>query len=185
MDALRGPAELYGQALAELAAEQGELELVTRDLEAAKPAFATPDLELFFGNPLAPRQAKLELIDRLFADRTSSVFHLFLRVVINRRRGRLIRDIVRAALHECLAKQGIEVVNVATQSPLPADLAEVVRESLTKALGERIYLEFRVDSTLLGGMVIRRGDRLLDASVLGVLQKIGDFIAGGAPVEQG
>jgi len=185
MDALRGPARLYGQALAELASEESQLAAVIHDLEIAREAFSLRELGLFFGNPLVPRQAKLDLLDVIFAPWTTTTFLLFLRVVIVRRRERLIRDIILAALYECLAHNGTEVVFVTTSVPLDAEQEELVRQGLASALGVSIYPEFRVNPNLLGGLVVRRGEQVLDASVLGILRQIGESLAAVVIAEQG
>ncbi|MGE5528678.1 MAG: ATP synthase F1 subunit delta [Patescibacteria group bacterium] len=185
MDAVGKPALTYGQALAEYAQERGDLPEVIEDLKTANVAFAQAELSGIFANPLVPRKVKHELIDRIFAGRTGETFRSFLHVVVERRRERLLGGIVEAALHACLARQGIEVVFVTTPAVLPEDLREEIRLGLKKALGVEVYPEFRVNANLLGGIVIRRGDQLLDASVMGILHRLGEQMIGGVRLGQG
>lgn len=177
MDALSGPVRLYGRALAELAAEQNVLAEVIADLQKAQAVFAVPEMEAFLAHPLAPKAAKLELIDRLFRGRVSAVFHSFLHVVVSRRRERSIRGILRAGLHACLELAGVEVVQVTTAVPLSPEEQEMARKQLATALGKPVHPEFQVNPGLLGGIIIRRGEQLLDASLLGILRRIGESLA--------
>lgn len=176
-------AAVFGRAIAEIAEENGELEAVTADLETARQAFTVPELRVFFANPLVPRQAKLDLIEAVFAGRCTVTFQFFLKVIVSRRRGRLMPEILRAGLHECLARRGIEVVSVTTAVPLDDGQKAKIREALAAGLGVPIYTEHHLSPALMGGIVIKRGDQLLDASVLGILRRIEDLLAGGL-VEQ-
>jgi len=176
MDALTGPAERYGLALLEMAVEENTLTAVTGDLETARRVFAETELTAFIGNPAVPAQAKLELIDRLFQGKTSETFFVFLKVIINRRRERLLPGIVQAAYYQCLARQGIEVVFVTTSHEMDEDLKRALRERLEAVLGKRLYLEYRMNKNLIGGIVIRHGDGLLDASILGMLRRIQEML---------
>ncbi len=184
MEALSGPAREFGRALAELALEQDELAAITRDLEGAREALAPPEVKAFFANPLVQRQAKLELVEKLFAGRATETFLRFLKVVVIRRRERLIREIIQQALYECLARQGREVVFVTTSQPLDAEQTDLVNRGLASALGAGIYPEYRVNPNLLGGIIVRRGDQLLDASISGILRRLGELLANGVTAGQ-
>lgn len=182
MDALNGPAAAFAKALAEVAEESGELQAVTADLALAREALTQRELHLFLANPLVPREAKLELVAELFAGRTTKTFHSFLRVVIERRRTARLREIVAACHAECLVKQGITPVVVTTAIALPPEQAEMARQRLAAFLGGEIETEFRVDPRLIGGIVIRAGDRMLDGSVLGFIETLTGLLTTGFPL---
>jgi F-type H+-transporting ATPase subunit delta len=173
MEVLSRAARTYGQALVELAVEQGELAAITSDLKFAGRVLAEKELESFLADPTVPVQSKLALIDRLFGEGVTTTFRSFLKVVVSRRRASMAREIVLAGFHGCLARSGVEVISITTTYPLSEDLAQKIEAALTAALGVEIYAEYRVNPHLIGGMLIRRGDRVLDASVLGMLRQIG------------
>lgn len=183
MDAVtaKETARLFGVALAELAEERDELQPITADLRWVREAMALPDLRAFLGNPLVPRRAKLDLVDQIFGGRANETLRLFFRVIVARRRERLMREIVAAALHECLIKQGYEIVFVTSAVKLAEDQETLIQEALAKAIGKPVHVEFRINPGLIGGIVVRRGDQLLDASVLGILSHIEELLAAGAP----
>lgn len=179
MDAITGTAAVFGRAFAELAAERNELEAAVRDLESARAAFALPEMEKFFANPLVPRAAKLEVADRVFAGCASTTFLPFLKVVVMRRRERLIPEILRAALHQCFDLLGVVVVAITTAMELDEELRAELHRRLEEHLGRPVHPEFRVNPNLLGGIVIRHGDRTLDASISGILRRMEDILACG------
>ena len=184
MEAVSGPAREFGRALAELAVEQDELAAIARDLEGAREVLAPPEVKAFFANPLIQRQAKLDLVEKLFAGRATETFLRFLKVVVIRRRERLIREIIQQALYECLARQGREVIFVTTSQPLDPGQTGPITQGLASALGAGIYPEFRVNPNLLGGIIVRRGDQLLDASISGILRRLGELLAAGVTAGQ-
>ena len=179
METINETAVVFGRALAELAAERNELEATVKDLEVARAAFALPEMEKFFINPLVPKAAKLELLERVFGQSKSSVFLPFLKVVVLRRRERLLRGILRAALYRCLDLLGTAVVTVTSAAELDEELKNKLIQRLAAYLGRPVYPEFYINPRLLGGMVIRYGDRVLDASVLGILQRMEDSLLAG------
>lgn len=176
MDALIGTAERYAQALTEMAVEQGELEAVTHDLELARRVFTERELVAFMGNPAAPAKAKMELLDELFGGKASATLTVFLKVIVTRRRERLMPGIIQAARHQCLARQGFQIVQVTTPYTMDDGLRSAVRDRLEAALGRKLHLECFVNKNLIGGIVIRHGDELIDASILGMLRRLREML---------
>lgn len=179
MDAVTGTAATFGRAFAELAAERNELEAAVRDLESARAAFALPEMARFFANPLVPKEAKLEVAEKVFAGCTSKTFLPFLKVVVMRRRARLIPEILRAALHQCFDLLGVAVVTITTAMELEEELRGDLRQQIAEHLGRPVHPEFRVNPNLLGGIIIRHGDKILDASVSGILRRMEDTLVCG------
>ncbi|MGQ9779870.1 MAG: ATP synthase F1 subunit delta [Bacillota bacterium] len=179
METINETARVFGRAFAELAAERNELAAAVKDLETARTAFALPEMEKFFTNPLVPRTAKLELLERAFGQHGSSVLLPFLKVVVLRRRERFIRAILRAALYNCLELLGTAVVTITSAVELDEELKTKLTQRLAAYLGRPVYPEFYLNPRLLGGMVIRCEDRVLDASVLGLLQRMEDSLLTG------
>ena len=70
---------------------------------------------------------------------------------------------------EWAKRMGAMTAHVTTALPLSADEQETVASGLAEHLGERPELEFKVDPGILGGLVIKIGDRVVDGSVAGKL----------------
>jgi F-type H+-transporting ATPase subunit delta len=176
METINETAMVFGRAFAELVVERRELEAAIKDLEKAREAFALPEMEKFFAHPLVPRTAKLELLERIFGEAQSGVFLPFLKVVVLRRREKFLRPIILAALYRCLELLGMAVVSITSAVELDEALKEKIVGRLAAYLGRPVYPEFRVNPRLLGGMVIRCEDRVLDLSVLGLLERMEDTL---------
>ena len=71
-----------------------------------------------------------------------------------------------------LEERGIAVAEVTTAEPLDAHGQEIVREHLRKLVGRDIELRLKVDPSIIGGIVARVGDQLIDGSVINQLRRL-------------
>ena len=132
-----------------------------------------PSLAAAFASPRIDEQEKLRVIDRLFGSQVHPILLHSLKVMA--RRGRLqylqaVRD-AAAEMHDEM--MGRVVAEVRTAVPLSDELRNEVSRRIADALHREVRLRNRVDESLLGGMVIRIGDTVYDASVAGRIDEIG------------
>ena len=78
------------------------------------------------------------------------------------------------------ARQGITIATAISAAPLTPDELRAVTARLEQYTGGRIELETQVDPSLLGGLVVRVGDRLIDGSVRGRLERLRNQLVSGA-----
>jgi F-type H+-transporting ATPase subunit delta len=105
------------------------------------------------------------MLDRSFKGRITE--HNFRLLHVLNRHGRLgyLRSVYIAARQQWNHQQGIMDVGVTTASPLDDRQAEGIRQSLASKLGHAVELQLHVDPSILGGIQIRVGDTVYDASV--------------------
>ncbi len=115
---------------------------------------------------------KKEAIRRAFADRAPELFVRFLMVVLDRRRQRVLPDIAEAYRDMLDEKAG----RVRATVTLPFEADERVRDEVVSALEDRfekeVVPEFHADPNILGGVIIRVGDELMDASIRRQLEQM-------------
>jgi len=119
-----------------------------------------------------PAEAKLALLDKGLAGRMSVTLLTFLKVVCRHQRFDCMRAIRRAAWHQWNEGEGRVDVLVRTPTPLSAELRELVTRRLASLLGKQVNLAVREDESLIGGMVVRVGDMVYDASVANELSRL-------------
>ncbi len=78
------------------------------------------------------------------------------------------------------ARQGITIATATSASPLSPDEVRAITERMEQFTGGRIELEIQVDPSLLGGLVVRVGDRLIDGSVRSRLERLRNQLVSGA-----
>ena len=125
----------------------------------------SPPLRAAFASPQIDDNEKIKVIDRLFGDGFDPLLVKFLKVMAGR--GRLAHvDAVRAAadaIHDEML--GRLVATVETAVPLDDALRSNIEEQLGSIMQKQVRLSESVDPELIGGMVIRVGDRVFDSSV--------------------
>lgn len=125
-----------------------------------------------FASPRIDAEEKARVIDRLFGDAYHPVLTRLLKVMA--RRGRLghVDAVARAAeaIHDDM--MGRVVASVRTAVPLSDELRSQITGKLGQTLGREVRLRESVDDSLIGGMVIRIGDRVYDSSVSNRLNQL-------------
>lgn len=125
----------------------------------------SPQLRAAFASPQIDDSEKIKVIDRLFGEDFDPVLVKFLKVMAGR--GRLAHvDAVRVAadaIHDEML--GRLVATVRTAVPLDDALRSTIEEQLGSIMQKQVRLSESVDPDLIGGMVIRVGDRVFDSSV--------------------
>lgn len=130
--------------------------------------------ELLRGLSLS-RDKRVALVDRIFAGRISETLHRLLQVLAANDRLDLLRDLP-TALEEVLDERaGRIVVDVTTPFPLNDPQRDELRQTLRQALHRECTLKEHVREDLLGGVVLRIGEKVYDASLAGQIDRmIGD-----------
>jgi F-type H+-transporting ATPase subunit delta len=112
------------------------------------------------------------MIEKTFGGRASPLFLNFLKVVAEHGRLDVLRDI-RRMTHLLFDEMRHRVrIKVTTAAPLDEDLAARISETLRGILGQQPRLEQAVDPSLIGGLVLRVGDKIFDGSVATRLARV-------------
>jgi F-type H+-transporting ATPase subunit delta len=160
-------ARVYAEALLNAAEKQGRPDAVLEELESlVRDVFrADPGFETFLSSGAIGRDQKAQVIQKVFGGRADEVFTNFLLVLNRHDRLDLLRPILAAARELRDQRAGRLRVHVRTAVPLDDGQGERLRQELRAAFHLEPLLETRVDPELLGGLVVRVGDWLYDASV--------------------
>ena len=157
----------YSKAMFFLAQEEGKLVEYGAELKALDEAMdATPELKAFLESPMIPRQAKQEAVQKIFGGELSPMVMNFLRLLLDKQRGALLGEIVRQYENFSNEAQGILVADVTTARELSDSLGDRLKAKLGELTGKTIKLRKHLDEKLLGGAVVRMGDRLIDGSLI-------------------
>ena len=165
-------ADIYAQSLLDLAKESGIVDAVAGDLEVVSALLAgQPDLEAFLASPYFDEPTKQKLIREVLSGKLHSLTVNFLSVMIGHNRGALLPQILERYRQLYRAYQGYERVTVTVAQSLSPQQSEKLAQDLAGAMRAKIDLEVQVDPSLLGGIVIRHGDNMLDNSIRGRLAR--------------
>jgi len=170
----------YADAAFEIADRDDTFERWRRDLdEAARELEADADLMTVLANPALPLDQRRTVAERVFGGLSGPARNLVLLLV---QRGRIEQLPRVAAEFRRLddLRQGITNATATSAAPLTDTEVRALTARLEQMTGGRIALQTQVDEGLLGGLVVRVGDRLIDGSVRGRLERLRNQITAGA-----
>lgn len=164
----------YAQALFDLATEQNQVAAVEADLKALKAMLAdSRDLRTLLASPTFGAEDKGKGLAAVAnAAGLGATTRKFLGLLAANRRAAALASVI-TGFEELSAKaRGVVAAEVVTAVPLSAAQARGVAAALRAALGKDPEIETRVDPSLLGGIKVRVGSRLFDASVRSKLDSL-------------
>ncbi len=171
---LTGLAGRYATALYELADEAKALDAVAGDLKTLKALIGdSADLRRLISSPLIPRaeqsKAALALVEKAGL---SDITRRFVGIVARNRRLPSLVSIIDGFTSLLAAHRGEIVAEVTSAKPLSQPQAAAVGDALRAAVGKKVSVALNVDPRLLGGLKVKVGSRLIDASLASKLQRL-------------
>jgi F-type H+-transporting ATPase subunit delta len=171
-------ARRYARAIFELAKEEGQVDAWTSRLAVVRDVLSQSEARTVLANPSIPAPRRQEVAAALVADRAGPEGANLARLLVGA--GRL-DDVGRIAEEfERLADEDAGRVRATATTAVPLSRTETDRliADLGRRLGREVRLDARVDPAILGGLVVRVGDRVMDASVATRLQQLRRRLAG-------
>ena len=170
-------AQVYARALFEVAKEHGKLDLVREQLgEFADALNDSNDLRVFFFSPYFSTEEKKDGLHRALLDADPAIVN-FLETLLERHRMPVIFRI--RDQYQRLWDEENRLLPVEVTSAVGLDDATVksIGERIGEQTGQRVELTSRVDPSILGGIVLRVGNSILDASIKHRLDQLRKHVA--------
>ena len=157
----------YGEALFELAVEEGKEEEFLQEIESLKEILAAnPDFGNLLNHPKILKEEKLKVVEEVFKGHISKELLGFLHIVVAKDRYPEIDAILDYFIDEVKKERGIGVAYVSTACGIDeAQKKEIEERLLATTHFKKMEMHYQVEDDLIGGMVIRIGDRVVDSSV--------------------
>ena len=177
-----GVAARYALALFELADEQRKLDQVAGDLQSIIGLLQeSVDLQRLIRNPVVSRaesgRVMAALIERIGTDELT---RKFIGLVSANRRLFALPGIIKAYLAELAQRRGEVTAEVVAAHKLSDSQSKALETALQTALGGKVALSTAVDPSLIGGLVVKVGSRMVDSSLKTQLQKMKIAMKGAA-----
>jgi F-type H+-transporting ATPase subunit delta len=166
-------ARRYAESLFAIAQEQNQVDEFQKDLgQIADVIDSSQELKDFMAHVLIPPVAKKDIVARFFTGKVSATIFNFLNLVIEKRRAEYIGAIY--AEYRDMADESHNVLKaefVSARKVSDEDVSEL-EKSLSAATGKNVRINVIIDPSLIGGVKVRIGDRVIDASVLKKLERL-------------
>lgn len=167
----------YAQAAFEEAQKLNALAAWSEMLISLADAVAHPEVKAAVSNPRIARKQLESLMEALAGNAASAQQKNFVRILADNQRLQVLPEI--SAIFEMLKAEAEKTVNVVVDSAfeLSAQQQDKIAGSLKKRMGREIKLTCQVNKDLLGGVVIRAGDKVIDGSARTRLSEMANALA--------
>ncbi len=164
----------YGDALFETAMEEGHIDGLYEEVMALREILNdNDDLTRLLNHPKLTKEDKVGLMENIFNGRLSKELVGFLCIIISNDRYGEIDSILDYFVETVKEYKGIGVAYVNTPSPLSEDQKKAVEDKLLATTGYKtMEMNYKTDESLIGGMVIRIGDHVVDSSIKAKLEAL-------------
>ena len=153
----------YAQAVFEIALERNELEDWLGDLELLQQALQPEEFSVFLEAPQIPLEDKLRAIQEVLSSVTPLARN-FISLLVSQGAVGFLPDIATHYHRFLDAHRGIERGEVVTVMPLSDDLQQKVSDILKSLVGLEVIFTRRVEPAIIGGLIAKVGDRIIDGS---------------------
>lgn len=166
-------ASRYAKSLLDLAQDQGQLDAVKKDLENVISVLkSNSELLAILKNPIIKGDKQRTILAAIFEGKINPIILSFFYILVNKGRAAILLDIAQEFVREYNEAKGIVKASVTSATALSeANLADL-QKIITEEIKAEVVLKNIVDPSLIGGFMVRVGDRQIDASIAGKLNKL-------------
>lgn len=159
--------KVYGDALFEAALEKGKVEQLYEEAKALlKILENNPELLTLLGSPRIVREEKADMIREIFGGRVCEELEAFLTIIVGKNRQKELSAVLAHFIRRVKEYKKIGEATVTSAVPLKEkQKAELEKKLLASTEYVELEMDYQVDASILGGLVIRIGDRVVDSSI--------------------
>ena len=164
----------YGDALFDIAVEQNQVDALYEEAGAVLTAFSENDeLKSFLSHPKIIKEDKIHTIEKIFSQFVSKELTGLLVTVVTKDRSSEIESILTYFMDRVREYQKIGTAYVTTPMPLTEGQKAKVKAKLLETTAYKDFeMVYAVDESLIGGMIIRIGDHIVDSSIKTKLSRL-------------
>jgi len=157
---------VYAKALIELAQEQGAVEAIREDMRLVfNTLSASRELSNVMSSPIVKADKKESILNEIFSGKLQDLSVRFLKIVLNHGREGALKVIAQGYENMYLQLKGIEQVKVTTAYALSKEEIKSIQEKAASYTGKDVELDINVDPNIIGGLVLRVGDKRYNGSL--------------------
>ncbi|WP_316808511.1 ATP synthase F1 subunit delta [Pedobacter agri] len=164
----------YAKSLIDLAVENNGLAESYNDMVLfEKVVDETPELEAILKNPIVPLDKKVGILNGIFADKVGKLSLTFFKIVVNKGRSAILFATAKQFIKQYNEIKGIVTADVTSATTLSAEAKAQIIETVKKELGAKeVIVNEKIDEKLIGGFILKVGDKQFDASIASGLNKL-------------
>ncbi len=163
----------YARSILGLSKETGVIDVVSADMKLfLSVCKQNHDLELMLANPIIHSDKKLAVLKAVFENKVNKLTMSFMELVTKKGREKYLVSIAKEFTEEYKIYKGIRSAEITSAVGLDDKLRSQVYELIRQGTNSEVELVEKVDKKLIGGFVLRMGDKQYDASIASDLRKL-------------
>ena len=163
----------YAKAVLNLSIELKKADTINNDMQLiASTIEENKELQLLLESPIIKTEAKKAALVALFDKKIDTTSLKLINLLVENKRLPLLSDVAQQYTHLYNQHKGSQVAEVTTAIALTGDLEEKVLEKVKEITGKKVRLEKIVDPSIIGGFILKVGDKQFDASILGKMNNL-------------
>ncbi|NRF38839.1 MULTISPECIES: ATP synthase F1 subunit delta [Pedobacter] len=167
-------ASRYAKSLIDLSIEQNALEEIKNDMVFLEKVINdNSELEAILKNPIVPLDKKAGILENIFGAKVHKVTTAFMKLLVSKGRSSILFDTTKSFIAQYNAIKGIVTAEVTSAVELtPASRAEIIAIVKKEIGANEVVVKEKVNDKLIGGFILKVGDKQFDASISSGLSKL-------------
>lgn len=157
----------YGEAIFELAVSEDKVDTFLEEIQMIQQALLeNPQFADIMNHPKIMKEEKLQVVQDVFSGKVSDELTGFISLIVTKGRYDNIDEILQYFVDQVKTLKGIGVAYVTSAVELKAEQQKAIEEKLIQTTAfKQMEMHFSVETDLIGGLIIRIGDRVVDSSI--------------------
>ena len=165
--------DAYAAALFEVAKAEGSLEVVEDELfKVARTLEANEELRATLSDAAIPVERRQQIVESLLGGKASPITTALVSFVVGAGRSKNLPEIIDKLVARAAQERHEAVAEVRTAYPIDEERRERLAEVLGKATGKHVTVKVVIDPSVLGGVVARVGDTVIDGTIRHRLEQL-------------
>jgi F-type H+-transporting ATPase subunit delta len=164
----------YAKSLIDLSQEQNAFEDLIKDMLLFEEVVNhNSELEAILKNPIVPLDKKAGILKDVFGNKVHQITQSFFKLTVNKGRSGILFETAKQFISQYQAIKGIVTAEVTSAIALTDANKNEISSLVKRELGAKeIIIKEKVDEKLIGGFILKVGDKQFDASIAGSLSKL-------------
>jgi len=163
----------YAKALFELAVEGQMVDQILAEYEFVKDSFDEfPEFLEIVKSPKIQVDEKMKILEETFGEKVSDTLINFFKILVDKKRSNVIRDVYDDFNVFVNEEKGLVVARVESVIPLEANEIEALEAKLSKVTGKTVTIDNVINPDIMGGLVVKVGDKVVDGSLKHKLENL-------------
>lgn len=164
----------YAKSLIDLSTEQNSLEEMRNDMVLIEQVIHhNSELAAILQNPVVPLDKKHSILEGIFGKDINGITKAYLKLIVSKGRAGILFDTTKAFIRQYNVLKGIVTAEVTSATALTEAIkAEIVAVVKKEVGAKEVVIKEKVNEKLIGGFILKVGDKQFDASISGSLNKL-------------